>query len=46
MTPKPRPAEPGKNILFFNISLRNGIVVSTPSYPERQAFCAHLIRSI
>jgi hypothetical protein len=35
-----------KNVRFFNVSLRNGIVVSTPSYPEKQAFVAHLIRAI
>ena len=36
----------GKRVRFFNISLRNGIVVSTPSYPEEQVFCTHLVRSI
>ena len=35
-----------KNVRFFNVSLRNGIVMSTPSYPEKQAFVAHLIRAI
>jgi hypothetical protein len=36
----------GRKVRFFSVSLRNGIVVSTPSYPDKQAFCAHLIRSI
>ncbi|MGH9920728.1 MAG: hypothetical protein ACRD6W_17890, partial [Nitrososphaerales archaeon] len=27
-------------------SLRNGIVVSTPSYPDEQAFCTRLIRAV
>jgi hypothetical protein len=44
------PAEPmqlsRKRVRFFNVSLRNGMVVSTPSYTEKQAFCAHLIRSL
>jgi hypothetical protein len=35
-----------KRVRFFNVSLRNGIVVSTPSYPEKQAFVAHLIRAL
>jgi len=35
-----------KRVRFFNVSLRNGIVVSTPSYPEKQAFLGHLIRAI
>ncbi len=35
-----------KRVRFFNVSLRNGIVVSTPSYPEKQAFLAHLIRAL
>jgi hypothetical protein len=35
-----------KRVRFFNVSLRNGIVVSTPSYPEKQAFGAHLIRAV
>src|ERR1700733_12178697 len=35
-----------KKIRFFNASLRNGIVMSTPSYPEKQAFVAHLIRAL
>jgi len=38
--------ESEKKVRFFNVSLRNGIVVSTPSYPEKQVFCTHLIRSI
>ena len=33
-------------IRFFNVSLKNGTVVSTPSYPEKQAFVAMLIRAI
>ena len=35
-----------KNVRFFNVSLRNGIVMSTPSYPEKQSFVAHLIRAL
>jgi hypothetical protein len=35
-----------KRVRFFNVSLRNGIVVSTPSYPEKQAFLAHLIKAL
>jgi len=35
-----------KKVRFFNASLRNGVVMSTPAYPEKQAFVAHLIRSI
>ena len=31
---------------FFSASLRNGTVVSTPSYPEKQAFVASLIREL
>jgi hypothetical protein len=35
-----------KLVRFFNASLKNGIVVSTPAYQEKQAFVAHLIRAI
>ena len=35
-----------RNVRFFNVSLRNGIVMSTPSYPEKQTFVAHLIRAL
>ena len=35
-----------KRVRFFNVSLRNGIVVSTPAYPEKQGFLAHLIRAL
>ena len=35
-----------RNVCFFNVSLRNGIVMSTPSYPEKQSFIAHLIRAL
>ena len=35
-----------KQVRFFNVSLRNGIVMSTPAYPEKQAFVAHLIRAL
>jgi len=41
-----RPEEPKSRIRFFNVSLRNGTVVSTPSYPEKQAFCATLIQAL
>lgn len=33
-------------IRFFNVSLRNGTVVSTPSYPEEQAFVGALVRAL
>ncbi len=39
-------ARPKWRIRFFSVSLRNGTVVSTPSYPEEQAFCASLIREL
>jgi hypothetical protein len=35
-----------KKVRFFSVSLRNGIVMSTPAYPEKQAFVAHLIRAL
>jgi hypothetical protein len=35
-----------KRARFFNVSLKNGIVVSTPSYPEKQVFFTNLIRAI
>jgi hypothetical protein len=35
-----------KNVRFFNVSLRNGIVMSTPAYQAKQAFVAHLIRAL
>ena len=35
-----------KRVRFFNVSLRNGIVVSTPAYPEKQAFLGHVIRAL
>ena len=38
---KPRP-----RLRFFNVSLKNGTVVSTPSYPEKQAFVAALVHSL
>jgi hypothetical protein len=45
---QPAPSEPKLDlkIRFFSVSLRNGIVVSTPSYPEKQAFVAALIRAL
>jgi hypothetical protein len=39
-------ADPRKKVRFFSVSLRNGIVMSTPSYPEKQSFIAHLIRAL
>jgi hypothetical protein len=46
-TPAEEPeAKPKARVRFFNVSLRNGTVVSTPSYPEKQAFCASLIREL
>ena len=44
--PVQQPSESKKKVRFFNVSLRNGIVVSTPSYPEKQVFCTNLIRAI
>ncbi|MDG7006654.1 MAG: hypothetical protein JRN06_00250 [Nitrososphaerota archaeon] len=48
--PQPTPTPPTKSdpkskprIRFFNVSLKNGTVVSTPSYTEKQAFVATLI---
>ena len=35
-----------RSVRFFSASLRNGVVMSTPSYPEKQVFCSHLIRAI
>jgi hypothetical protein len=35
-----------RRVRFFNVSLRNGVVVSTPAYQEKQVFCAQLIRAI
>jgi len=45
--PNPLPQKLAKRkVRFFNVSLRNGIVMSTPSYPEKQSFVAHLIRAL
>ena len=33
-------------VRFFNVALKNGIVMSTPAYEEKQAFMAHLIRAV
>src|SRR5271157_3168263 len=35
-----------RKLRFFNVSLRNGTVMSTPAYPEKQSFVAHLIRAL
>lgn len=35
-----------KRVRFFSVSLRNGIVMSTPAYAEKQAFVAHLVRAL
>jgi len=35
-----------KKVRFFSVSLRNGIVMSTPAYPEKQAFVAHIIHAL
>jgi len=35
-----------KRVRFFNVSLMNGVVMSTPAYPEKQVFVAHLIRAL
>jgi hypothetical protein len=46
-SPPSLPQKPAKRkVSFFNVSLRNGIVVSTPAYPEKQAFVAHLVRAL
>jgi hypothetical protein len=42
----PSQPQPKKRIRFFNASLRNGIVVSTPAYPEKQVFFNHLVRAV
>jgi hypothetical protein len=42
----PKEKNAKKRARFFNVSLRNGIVMSTPSYPEKQSFVAHLIRAL
>jgi hypothetical protein len=33
-------------VRFFNVALKNGIVMSTPAYEEKQAFMANLIRAV
>jgi hypothetical protein len=35
-----------RRIRFFNVSLRNGVMPSTPSYPEKQAFIGRLIHTL
>ena len=35
-----------RRIRFFNVSLRNGVVASTPSYPEKQAFIGRRLREL
>jgi hypothetical protein len=35
-----------KKVRFFNVSLKNGIVVSTPAYEEKQALLTNLIRAL
>lgn len=35
-----------EDVRFFNVSLKNGVVMSTPSYPEKQTLCASLIRAV
>jgi len=35
-----------RRIRFFNVSLRNGVIASTPSYPEKQAFIGRLIHTL
>jgi hypothetical protein len=35
-----------RRIRFFNVSLRNGVMSSTPSYPEEQAFIGRLIHTL
>jgi len=35
-----------KRVRFFNVSLRNGIVMSAPAYQDKQSFVAHLIRAL
>jgi hypothetical protein len=45
-SPPPLPQKLAKKIRFFSASLRNGVVMSTPAYPEKQSFVAHLIRAL
>ncbi|MGP8058000.1 MAG: hypothetical protein ACLP9K_10435 [Nitrososphaerales archaeon] len=33
-------------VRFFNVALKNGIVMSTPAYEEKQTFMANLIRAL
>ena len=35
-----------RRIRFFNVSLRNGVPASTPSYPEKQAFTGRLVHAL
>ena len=42
----PKEKDAKKRVRFFNVSLRNGIVMSTPAYQNKQSFVAHLIRSL
>jgi hypothetical protein len=42
----PKEESSKKRVRFFNVSLRNGIVVSTPAYAEKQAFLGHVIRAL
>jgi hypothetical protein len=45
-TESPDKSQPKKKVRYFNASLKNGIVVSTPSYPEKQAFVAQLVHAL
>jgi len=42
----PKEKNAKKRVRFFNVSLRNGIVMSTPAYQDKQSFVAHLIRAL
>ncbi len=42
----PKEKDGKKRVRFFNVSLRNGIVMSTPAYQDKQSFVAHLIRAL
>lgn len=45
-TDAPAGPQPKKRVHFFSVSLKNGVVVSTPSYPEKQAFVAQLVHAL
>ena len=42
----PSEPQPKKKVRYFSASLGNGIVVSTPTYPEKQALVAQLVHAL